>query len=143
MYSFSGVIDRVVDGDTVVVSVNVGFRIKHTINLRIQGIDTPELRRVACDGEKEFGAYVKLALIGVAQHRDCILKSFKGKSFDRWVADISYYDQHGRLISVADFIRENKLEKKDMDCRKCVHFKGCTKIDEVYESNNLYWRDEK
>ena len=35
---------RVVDGDTVEVNLDLGFKIKHEVDIRINGINTPEVR---------------------------------------------------------------------------------------------------
>ena len=43
-YQYRCVIDRVVDGDTVDVWVDLGFKLKSCQRIRLEGIDTPELR---------------------------------------------------------------------------------------------------
>lgn len=35
---------RVIDGDTIEVDLDLGFRITHNVNVRINGINTPEVR---------------------------------------------------------------------------------------------------
>lgn len=37
-------VDRVVDGDTVDVTVDLGFDILHKVRVRLEGINTPEIR---------------------------------------------------------------------------------------------------
>ena len=37
-------VDRVVDGDTVDITVDLGFSIFHKVRVRLEGIDTPEVR---------------------------------------------------------------------------------------------------
>ena len=44
MYEYSCVVDRVVDGDTVDVTIDLGFKIFHKARVRMYGIDTPESR---------------------------------------------------------------------------------------------------
>ena len=44
MYEYSCEIDRVVDGDTVDVIIDLGFKIFHKARVRMYGIDTPESR---------------------------------------------------------------------------------------------------
>lgn len=45
MYTYKvKAIDRVVDGDTVDVTVDLGFDIHHHLRIRLYGIDTPEVR---------------------------------------------------------------------------------------------------
>jgi micrococcal nuclease len=47
-------VDRVVDGDTVDLTVDLGFGIYHKIRVRLAGIDTPETRTRDLE-EKERG----------------------------------------------------------------------------------------
>jgi micrococcal nuclease len=45
MYEYKGLVTRVVDGDTVDVSIDLGFKIYFKQRFRLLGIDAPELRR--------------------------------------------------------------------------------------------------
>ena len=42
MFKYNAVVDNVVDGDTVDVSIDLGFDIWHKTRVRLLGIDTPE-----------------------------------------------------------------------------------------------------
>lgn len=44
IYEYTALIERVIDGDTVVVDVDLGFRIRQRITCRLDGINAPELR---------------------------------------------------------------------------------------------------
>ena len=44
MYEYRCSIERVVDGDTVDVTIDLGFKIFHKARVRLYGIDTPESR---------------------------------------------------------------------------------------------------
>ena len=43
MYEYRGEVLRVIDGDSLVVEIDLGFRIKHTVVVRLAGIDAPEV----------------------------------------------------------------------------------------------------
>jgi endonuclease YncB( thermonuclease family) len=43
MYEYTATVVRVVDGDTVVVSIDLGFKIKIEHTLRLYGLNAPEL----------------------------------------------------------------------------------------------------
>ena len=64
-------VDRVVDGDTIDVTIDLGFRLYHKIRVRLAGIDTPEVRTK--DGvyleEKAAGIRAKSHLV------ECIEKA--------------------------------------------------------------------
>lgn len=57
-WTFSARLVRVVDGDTVILSIDTGFATTREERIRLSGIDTPEL--VGTDRPK--GLLVKLAL---------------------------------------------------------------------------------
>ena len=42
MFKYNAIVDNVVDGDTVDLSIDLGFDIWHKIRVRLLGIDTPE-----------------------------------------------------------------------------------------------------
>lgn len=46
MYDYKAKAIRVIDGDTAVLEIDFGMRIKHTSSFRLVGINTPELRGV-------------------------------------------------------------------------------------------------
>lgn len=58
MYSYAAAITRVIDGDTVVLDIDLGFRIHHEVTARLDGIDAPELRTAE-------GKLAKIALAGM------------------------------------------------------------------------------
>ena len=55
MYKYNAKIRRWIDGDTVVLDVDLGFRIQHKIHVRLFGLDAPEVR----GAEKESGKVVR------------------------------------------------------------------------------------
>lgn len=44
MYEYQGVVTHIVDGDTVDVDIDLGFKIHKLTRIRLAGIDAPELR---------------------------------------------------------------------------------------------------
>jgi len=65
MYEYSCKVERVVDGDTVDVILNLGFDIMYKSRVRLYGIDTPESRTRNLDEKargKMAGAFLKNAI---------------------------------------------------------------------------------
>ena len=65
MYEYSCKVERVVDGDTVDVVLNLGFDIMYKSRVRLYGIDTPESRTRNLDEKargKMAGAFLKNAI---------------------------------------------------------------------------------
>ena len=58
MYTYNIKLDRVVDGDTIDVVIDLGFSILHKCRVRLFGIDTPESRTRDLD-EKARGKLAK------------------------------------------------------------------------------------
>ena len=58
MYEYKGIIRRVVDGDTVDITLDLGFDILYNNRIRLVGIDTPESRTRDLE-EKKLGLAAK------------------------------------------------------------------------------------
>jgi len=54
MYEYNAQLVRVVDGDTVDISVDLGFHISQQIRVRLNGINSPETSTPAGKGAKSF-----------------------------------------------------------------------------------------
>ena len=79
MYEYKAELDRVVDGDTVDVDIDLGFGVwLKKERVRIMGIDTPE-SRTSDPIEKIFGKAASARLKELIEH-DCILCTTKDRS---------------------------------------------------------------
>ena len=58
MYEYKAIIRRVVDGDTVDITLDLGFDILYNNRIRLHGIDTPESRTRDLE-EKKLGLAAK------------------------------------------------------------------------------------
>jgi micrococcal nuclease len=54
MYEYLARVVRVIDGDTIEVEIDLGFKIKHTTILRLIGINAPELPTPEGKAAKEW-----------------------------------------------------------------------------------------
>ena len=52
MYKYKAKVERVVDGDTLEVTIDLGFKITTVQKLRLAGINTPETYNVKKDSEE-------------------------------------------------------------------------------------------
>lgn len=85
-YTYEALVDRVIDGDTLLVMIEVGFQIKVYDKLRLRGIDCPELGTP--EGEK-----AKWFVAGLLPAESVIvLKSHKTRTdtYGRFVADVFF-----------------------------------------------------
>ena len=75
MYEYNAVLDRVVDGDTIDVNIDLGFNVWKKIRVRMEGINTPESRTRDLE-EKKRGLAAKDRLVEILKFNDnkCVLK---------------------------------------------------------------------
>jgi micrococcal nuclease len=100
MYEYMCKLERVVDGDTIDVKIDLGFDIHHSARVRMMGIDTPESRTRRLD-EKALGLASKARLKELLKGKKIKLatsKEGKGK-FGRVLADVITIDKEGSEIN--------------------------------------------
>ena len=82
MYEYNAIIEKVVDGDTVDVDIDLGFDIHYRGRVRLYGINTPETRTRDLE-EKERGLAAKARLLELCPLDSSIVlrtqKDAKGK----------------------------------------------------------------
>lgn len=96
IYTYKSIVERVIDGDTLLVNVDVGFGIWCRQRLRLRGIDAPELRTV--DGEKAKRWLQK----ELATCPFIVAKTYKTDKYDRYLVDVFYSPENDDPQSVAD-----------------------------------------
>lgn len=87
MYSYKATLVHVVDGDTMDVSVDLGFRITQIMRLRLNGINTPELKGATHDAGMKAKEFVQMEL---GNAKTIGIKTYKIEKFGRYVADLFY-----------------------------------------------------
>jgi len=85
-YTYAATIDRVIDGDTLLALIEVGFGIIVRDRLRLRGIDTPETGTPEGDRAKKFVQQL------LPEGSTVVIKSHKWKTdpHGRFVADVFY-----------------------------------------------------
>lgn len=82
-YLYRARIERVIDGDTYVLVVDLGFRVSLTITGRLRGVDCPELDTPAGMAAAEFVEALR------AVRPEFVIQSYKDQqSFARWIVDV-------------------------------------------------------
>lgn len=122
MYEYRVKVNRVVDGDTVDVDIDLGFNIVLTDErVRIMGIDTPE-SRTSDDVEKVFGLAAKYRLIELLGEY-AILKTQVDKSGD------DMKGKFGRILG--DFVAPDGRSVTEILIEEgyCVPYFGGSKED--------------
>ena len=109
-YTYAATIERVIDGDTLLVLVEAGFRIIMRDRLRLRGIDCPEVGTPAGDRAKRY--VEKLLPAGSL----IVLKSHKDKTdlHGRFVVDVFYKqgaEDAAEIIKDGAYLNQELLDK--------------------------------
>jgi len=94
MYEYKCTIDRVIDGDTVDVFIDLGFDIIKAERIRLLGIDTPELRSqdtVEKQAAQEAKDYVQGWFAAIEKSgEDVYVRTSKSDKYGRYLGIIFY-----------------------------------------------------
>lgn len=87
MYEYNAKVVRIVDGDTIELDVDVGFRWGFQENFRFSKIDTAEIFRPRNRAERVHGIeaanWLKSRILG----KDILIKTTKDGKYGRWIID--------------------------------------------------------
>ena len=89
MYEYKAIVDRVVDGDTIDCTIDLGFSTWKKVRVRMEGMNAPE-SRTRDKKEKELGLAAKARLEEILLYNDnhCILKVSGLGKFGRALATV-------------------------------------------------------
>jgi len=89
MFEYSAKVLEVIDGDTIDVSIDLGFNVLHTIRVRLYGINTPETRTKNKE-EKQKGLKAKERLKELIEGKIVTIKTQKDdtEKFGRYLGII-------------------------------------------------------
>jgi|TARA_R100000329_G_scaffold137292_1_gene118349 micrococcal nuclease len=139
MYEYNCEILRVVDGDTVDVSIDLGFDISYKSRVRLYGIDTPESRTRDKD-EKARGLMSKEYLIDELSKGQVVIKTHKDKKgkFGRVLGEMYVGDRNINLMMVDGFLAveykgqsKKEIEEEHIKNRQTLIAKGNFDPDKI------------
>jgi micrococcal nuclease len=139
MYEYNCEILRVVDGDTVDVSIDLGFDISYKSRVRLYGIDTPESRTRDKD-EKARGLMSKEYLIDELSKGQVVIKTHKDKKgkFGRVLGEMYVGDSNVNMMMVDDFLAveykgqsKKEIEEEHIKNRQTLIAKGNFDPDKI------------
>ncbi len=89
MYEYKAVVERVVDGDTIDVIIDLGFKTWKKVRVRMEGINTPESRTRDLE-EKKRGLAAKDRLVEILElnNNKCVLHVSGVGKFGRAIASV-------------------------------------------------------
>lgn len=106
MYTYTAKVHKIVDGDSVWLVVDVGYRMTYKDNFRLIRINTPEVR--AKDPVEKAAAYAAKARLGelIPVDSDVLIRTAKSGKYGRWLAEIYVDDGYGELVNINDVMVE-------------------------------------
>jgi len=118
MYEYRAQLVKVIDGDTIDVVLDLGFKLSYGIRLRLRGIDTPEMR-AADPAERERAQKAKDVITELLTDKDLTVitsltaKGDERRTFGRYVADVFFRtkEDFSQPTSVAEVMISRGLLK--------------------------------
>ena len=119
MYEYDAFVNRVVDGDTYDVQIDLGFeltygRSKKGVRLRLRGVDTPETWRPTTEAEREHGERATQFVKDLIEGKFVKIKTYKMGIYGRYEADVKVPSVNGITTIYRDLgkiLEENFLVK--------------------------------
>lgn len=123
MYKYDAKVIKVVDGDTIDVEIDLGFKIYISQRCRLEGINTPESRSKNKD-EKELGLKVKQYLIEQLINKTVLVETEKQGKFGRYLAKIWLYKDFDK-----DILEDKSLNQELIDKGYAIEYHGGKKVE--------------
>ena len=89
MHTYKAKVNRVIDGDTVDLAIDVGFEITVNTHVRILDLDTPEIFHPSCPAEKAHGVDAKQMAVALLVGKDLTISTKKKGKYGRYLAQIT------------------------------------------------------
>lgn len=90
-YIYNGFIKQIVDGDTIVIMIDLGFHVLRVERFRLARINTPELKDHD-EKIKQKAMDAKQYLVGNYLGSQCTIKSLGQDKYGRYVAEVLLKD---------------------------------------------------
>jgi micrococcal nuclease len=88
MFQYEAKVIRIIDGDTMIIDVDLGFKIHTEIDVRLARINTPEVVNYGAEGiEDKAVAYVMQC---VPPGSVCVVNISRAEKYGRWLAEIYF-----------------------------------------------------
>jgi micrococcal nuclease len=109
-YTYKATVIKVYDGDTFTINLDLGFYIAYNEQvIRLARVNTPEIR----GEERKEGLKVRDIVRSLILDKEVTIKTIKDKKekYGRYLAEIEFNDENGKLINLSDYLIENGLGK--------------------------------
>jgi len=107
VHNYAAEVQRVIDGDTLEVRIDLGFDTWRAEKIRLRGVDAPELRTPAGKRARKF---VGKELAGVKR---VVVRTYKTDVYARYVGDVFYSrssDDKDEIFARGSFLNQELLD---------------------------------
>lgn len=113
MYEYSARLIRLIDADTFKADVDLGFRVHVKLTFRVLDYDAPESWRPKTDEERLAGKRANAEAEGLLSAGEFTIRSHFGKSFDRWLAQVTLPDgrDYATVMIEAGHVKKEEWRK--------------------------------
>lgn len=108
-YQYNAEILRVVDGDTLDLKIDVGFKMTTIQRCRLLFVNCPEMKGITYDEGVRSMEFVKEL---VSRFKNVVVRTHKSDSFGRYLAEIIGTDSDGKDYNVGEELIKNGMAVK-------------------------------
>ena len=105
LYTYVAELERVVDGDTIIVRIDLGFDVLKRERIRLRGVDAPEIET---DEGKKAEKFIRKKLRGIEK---VILRTHWHDMYGRYVADVLY---DSRDLSKDEVLKKGRFLNQEL-----------------------------
>lgn len=91
-YIYDAVVTKVVDGDTIDATVDLGFTVSVNVRFRLNDVNTMEMKDTD-PIKRESAQLAKQFMIDKLLNKIIVISSYKTDKYGRWLADIYLNDE--------------------------------------------------
>lgn len=99
MYEYRAKVERVIDGDTVDLIIDLGFKMTTVQRCRLLRINAPETRGETREAGERSKSYLQ-SLLTLRQRDKLIVRTEKDDSFGRYLAELLVTEDDGTVTNV-------------------------------------------
>lgn len=101
LYIYKAIVERVIDGDTLLARIDLGFHTWSEQRIRLHNINTKELNSTNKSDLQKAKAATEFVQQKLQDVEFIVLKSFKTDKYGRFVADVFYHPELTNKVQIA------------------------------------------
>lgn len=114
MWKYRARLERIIDGDTLEVVIDVGFHTYHREQIRLLDVNTPEIKGVTREAGLKAKEFVRIWLMNATldakdKNWPLIIETKKDDSFGRYLAYV-YRQDNGISLNIDLILTGNAVE---------------------------------